>query len=93
MDGVVQGAELRAIIFDATEPSKLAVGPIQLPQRFYGPYWIIAAGPGACRLARPPPPPLEATGAANQRCVARTVMLSLAPNFFLQTTRTGMSGR
>ena len=52
VDGEVAGAELRAYIADVNDPSKLAVGPIGLPTDFYGPYWVLAAGPGT----RCPPP-------------------------------------
>ena len=46
VNGEEQGAELRAIIQDLSQPSKLSVGPIGLPIDFYGPYWVLAAGPG-----------------------------------------------
>jgi hypothetical protein len=56
VDGTPQGAELRAIIQDLSQPSKLSVGPINLPIQFYGPYWVLAAGPGALPSSTPPPP-------------------------------------
>jgi len=37
--------QLNAVVRDAEEPSKLAVGPPFLPPILYGPYWVVAAGP------------------------------------------------
>jgi len=36
---------LKAVIPNASEPSKLAVGPAFLPPSAYGPYWVVFAGP------------------------------------------------
>jgi apolipoprotein D and lipocalin family protein len=46
-EGSISGPEsdeflLRASIVDLTEPSKLLVGPPQLPVPFRGPYWVVA---------------------------------------------------
>lgn len=46
VDGPQQGGELRASIPDLSDPSKLAVGPINVPQDLYGPYWVLAVGGG-----------------------------------------------
>ena len=34
-----------AIIPDHNDPSKLAVGPCNIPHFLFGPYWVVAAGP------------------------------------------------
>merc|ERR1712174_79619 len=36
---------LKAVIPNASEPSKLAVGPAFVPPSAYGPYWVVFAGP------------------------------------------------
>ena len=46
VDGPTQGAELRAAVPDLSDPSKLAVGPIAVPESLYGPYWVLAVGGG-----------------------------------------------
>lgn len=37
---------LRAVVPDAADPSKLAVGPRFVPSALYGPYWVVAVSPG-----------------------------------------------
>jgi lipocalin len=45
VNGKSRGGELRAVIKDATVPSKLSVGPKFLPNFLKGPYWVVATGP------------------------------------------------
>lgn len=45
VNGDATGGELCAVIKDDTEPAKLSVGPCPLPKLFYGPYWVLLAGP------------------------------------------------
>merc|ERR1712137_101727 len=47
VNGHVNGGYLCAVISNVTEPAKLAVGPCQLSDKFYGPYWVVAAGPSS----------------------------------------------
>lgn len=42
-------ARLRAVVPDADDPSKLAVGPRFAPSALYGPYWIVAVKPSPPR--------------------------------------------
>lgn len=45
VNGKVKGGNLCAVVADADMPAKLKVGPCFLPSLFYGPYWVVAAGP------------------------------------------------
>ena len=47
VDGPQEGGEIRAIIPDLSDPSKLLVGPIEIPPALYGPYWVVAVGGAA----------------------------------------------
>jgi len=47
VNGELTATELRGIVKHPEEPAKLVVGPVRLPTIFYGPYWVIAAGPGS----------------------------------------------
>lgn len=76
VEGPQQGAELRATIPDLTDPSKLAVGPIGIPEDLYGPYWVLAVGGGddaqyGWAVISGGPPTIESNGACRTR--SRTV--------------------
>jgi lipocalin len=45
VDGPPTQILIQAIIEDPSQPSKLSVGPFEVPPQFYGPYWVLAAGP------------------------------------------------
>ena len=44
-----RAARLRAVVPDADDPSKLAVGPRFAPRALYGPYWVVAVKPSPPR--------------------------------------------
>lgn len=76
VDGPPQGAELRAAIPDLSDPSKLAVGPIAVPEDLYGPYWVLAVGGGdeaqyGWAVISGGPPTVPSNGACKTR--SRTV--------------------
>ena len=48
VNGEPRVANLSAVaLHPGTNPSQLLVGPKFIPRLFWGPYWVVAAGPGS----------------------------------------------